>query len=102
MTKHNSYIKKSNSLNYEDWKNLNGNDLYITMLRHKTSVYIPKNKVDILYDYLASACENLYHISVDDVLNFVRIHVYFENPVDMENYIATCNTTLGIEKINDV
>lgn len=97
---HSSYIKQSNSLNYEDWKNLNGNELYITMLRHKTSVYIPKDKIDILKDYLISACENLYHISLDDVLTFVHFNVYFESPVDMENYIATCNTMLGVEKIN--
>ena len=28
-----------------------------------------------------------------------KVYVYFENPIDRDNYVATCNTILGLDKI---
>ena len=92
-------IKASNFLNGEDWKGLNGNDLYVSMLRNKTYVDIKENQLDVLIDYLENNILGLCYVDREKVYGYFKVYVYFENPVDRDNYIATCNTILGLNKI---
>tara|TARA_B100000674_G_C37498397_1_gene759212 strand:- start:100 stop:387 length:288 start_codon:yes stop_codon:yes gene_type:complete len=92
-------IKATNFLNQEDWKGLNGNDLYVSMLRNKTYVDCDNNQLDIVKDYLENNISGLCYVDREKVYGYYKVYVYFENPIDRDNYVATCNTILGLDKI---
>jgi hypothetical protein len=109
-------ISYSTVLNSEDWKNLNGNDLFVQMLRNKVIVEIPKvtkvkqNSDDyrvkeddslqgVLFDYIKTVPEDLVHYNVEDVYGHKTIYVYFANPTDKENFYHYYNTVYSMDKV---
>ncbi len=93
-------IKATNFIHKEDWQNLNGNDLYVSMLRNKTYADVDGDQLEQIIKYLESNVVGLCFVDREKIYNHFKVYVYFENPVDRDNYIATCNTILGLNKIN--
>ena len=94
-------IKRTTCLSDTDWSNLNGNEIYVTMLRHKIRVELPKDsdsKYDII-DYVKEVPEHLVYYKTENVYGHVTVSIYFENPVDMQNFIHFYNTDTGLKEI---
>ena len=97
-------IKVTKLLNDTDWKNLRGNDLYVCMLRNKIKCDVSKddNKSDLkmdIIDYLESApAEFVYYVS-ENIYGWLKYEIYFESPLDMENFFHFYNTTYGLNEI---
>ena len=51
-------IRRTTCLSDTDWQNLHGNDLYITMLRHKVRVESSKDSVLDIVDYIKEVPED--------------------------------------------
>ena len=96
-------IKSTSVLSDSDWKNLNGNETYVLMLRNKVKIEIEKEDVDYLLgeslDYLKEVPEDLVYYDIDDVFGYKSVYVYFANPIDKENFILYYNTQLLVEKV---
>lgn len=108
-------ISYSTVLNSEDWKNLNGNDLFVQMLRNKVIVELQKDikvkrnsddyrvkqddsLIGVLFDYIKEVPEDLVYYSVEDVFGHKTIYVYFANPVDKENFYNYYNIVSSLDK----
>jgi len=97
-------IKRTLLLNDGDWKNLHGNQLYMSMLRNKVKCDINKkqseglDKVDIL-EYLDEVPTSLVYYVAENVYGWLKYEIYFENALDMENFIHFYNTTYGLKEI---
>lgn len=92
-------IKKINKLSSDDFKNLHGNELYITMLRNKTELWINIKHIEMIDEYLETSCQSLYYVHKVDTYGHIQVNVYFESPVDCDNFVVTCNTVLGLDKL---
>lgn len=92
-------IHRTTCLSDSDWKNLHGNELYITMLRHKIRVECPKDSVLDIVEYIKEVPEFLVYYQSDNVYGHITYHVYFESPIDMQNFIHFYNTDKGIKEI---
>jgi len=44
-------IKQTTCLSDSDWENLHGNEVYVTMLRHKVKLEIPKKEESVFDNY---------------------------------------------------
>lgn len=93
-------IRKINKLSSDDFKNLHGNELYVSMLRNKTEVWIHSANIEVLNDYLETACQGLYFVQKVDTYGHSQVNVYFESPIDCDNFISTCNTVIGLDKLS--
>lgn len=100
-------IKRTLLLNDGDWKNLHGNQLYMSMLRNKVKCDINKKQsegldkveeVDIL-EYLDEVPTSLVYYVAENVYGWLKYEIYFENALDMENFIHFYNTTYGLKEI---
>ena len=93
-------IKKTTCLSEEDFKNLHGNDLYVTFLRNKVKCEIKKDDSNTdVFDYIKEVPEFLVHYTVENVYGYITIYVYFESPTDMDNFIHFYNSNEGKKKI---
>ena len=75
-------IHRTTCLSDSDWENLHGND----------------SVLDIV-DYIKEVPEFLVYYQSDNVYGHVTYHVYFESPIDMQNFIHFYNTDKGIKEI---
>ena len=50
-------------------------------------------------DYIKEVPEFLVYYQSDNVYGHVTYHVYFESPIDMQNFIHFYNTDKGIKEI---
>jgi len=97
-------IKVTKLLSDIDWKNLHGNQLYTTMLRNKIRCDVDKEKnedpgkSDIL-EYLEEVPVYLVYYVAENVYGWLKYEIYFENALDMENFIHFYNTTYGLNEI---
>ena len=97
-------IKRTILLNDRDWENLNGNSLFITMLRNKIKCDVDKKdsedttKTSIL-EYLEEVPENFVYYIAENIYGWLKYEIYFENALDMENFIHFYNTTIGLNEI---
>tara|TARA_R110001592_G_scaffold162409_1_gene395601 strand:+ start:1598 stop:1936 length:339 start_codon:yes stop_codon:yes gene_type:complete len=102
-------------LNDEDWRNLNGNEVYVTMLRNKVKVELDKEQkvrrnsddfkrneedsmLGVVLEYLKEVPEDLVYYNIDDVFGWKTVYVYFLNAMDKENFFHYYNTQSGITK----
>ena len=117
-------ISETSVLTREDWANLNGNDVYVQMLRNKVKVTIDKNTkingTDVSLDnqltdylkisdddsllgtvleYLKEVPEDLVYYDIEDVFGNKTVYVYFFNPLDKQNFIHYYNTVYSIDKV---
>ena len=97
-------IKRTVLLNDTDWKNLHGNQIYSTMLRNKIKCDVDKvhnedvGKSDIL-GYLEEVPTHLVYYIAENVYGWLKYEIYFENALDMENFIHFYNITYGLNEI---
>lgn len=97
-------IKRTLLLNDTDWANLHGNDLYVTMLRNKIKCDIDKNqnedptKSDII-EYLEEVPAHLVYYISENIYGWLKYEIYFENALDMENFVHFYNITYGLNEI---
>ena len=97
-------IKRTNLLNDADWKNLHGNEIYSTMLRNKIKCDVGKGsnegvgKSDIV-EYLEEIPTQLVYYIAENVYGWLKYEIYFENALDMENFIHFYNITYGLNEI---
>jgi hypothetical protein len=74
------------------------------MLRNKVKCDINKkqseglDKVDIL-EYLDEVPTSLVYYVAENVYGWLKYEIYFENALDMENFIHFYNTTYGLKEI---
>jgi len=109
-------ISKTTILSEEDWQNLNGNEVFVTMLRNKLKCSIDKGQAvkrnsddyrtkeenplfDLSLEYLNEVPEDLVYYNIDNVYGWKTIYVYFHSPVDKENFYHYYNMQLGIEEV---
>tara|TARA_B100000927_G_scaffold289993_1_gene287746 strand:+ start:78 stop:416 length:339 start_codon:yes stop_codon:yes gene_type:complete len=109
-------ISYTSVLTREDWKNLHGNEVFVTMLRNKVKVEIEKDKkvainsddyrksgddslLSIVLDYIKTVPEDLVYIDIEDVFGNKTIYVYFASAIDKENFYHYYNMQSGIEEI---
>lgn len=110
-------IKFTSILSDIDWKNLGGNEVYVTMLRNKVKVEIPKitsttppapprvqttensAMLDVVMEYLNEVPEDLVYYNIEDVYGHKTIYVYFLSPIDKENFYHYYNMQSGIEEV---
>jgi hypothetical protein len=109
-------ISYTSVLTREDWKNLHGNEIFITMLRNKVKVEIEKDKkvasnsddyrkpsneslLGIVLDYIKTIPEDHVYYDIEDVFGHKTVYVYFANPIDKENFYHYYNMQSGIEEI---
>ncbi len=109
-------ISETSVLTREDWANLNGNDVYVQMLRNKVKVTIDKNTkingTDVSFkisdddsllgtvlEYLKEVPEDLVYYDIEDVFGNKTVYVYFFNPLDKQNFIHYYNTVYSIDKV---
>lgn len=97
-------IRNTKLLNDTDWSNLHGNTLYVTMLRNKVSCDCNTTKNDEgitpdISEYLQTMTEDLVYYKSENVFGWIKYEIYFESPVDKENFIAFFNTVSGLEKV---
>lgn len=97
-------IKDSKVLSNGDWVNLNGNDLYVCMLKNKVKV-VPNDKqesqelIDDIREYLELSISDLVYYQIESVYGYQTMEIYFESGLDKENFIAFYNTSAGIKRI---
>jgi len=109
-------INYTTVLTREDWKNLHGNEVFVTMLRNKVKVEIEKDRkvaknsedyrvsgedslLDIVLEYIKTIPEDLVYYDIEDVYGYKTIYVYFASPIDKENFYHYYNMQSGIEEI---
>lgn len=109
-------ISKTTILSDEDWQNLHGNDIFVTMIRNKLKCSIdrePTVKVnsddfkkgdegsflDLVLEYLNQVPEDLVYYTIDNVYGWKTLYVYFLNPIDKQNFFHYYNMQLGIEEV---
>lgn len=96
-------IKNTSVLSESDWKNLNGNEVYVQMLRNKVVVEISKVNVDAILgsslEYIKEVPEDLVYYNIEDVYGHKTIYVYFLSPIDKENFYHYYNMQSGIEEV---
>jgi hypothetical protein len=97
-------IRESKVLSYKDWELLNGNELFICMLKNKVKVE-PKDKatsehlIDDIIEYLDKTVENLVYYDIENVYGYRRMEIFFEGVIDKENFISFYNTSAGLYHI---
>jgi|TARA_B100001057_G_C22811196_1_gene935495 hypothetical protein len=97
-------IKKIVLLNDTDWKNLHGNEIYVSMLRNKIKCDVDKEnnesnlKMDLV-EYLESVPIGFVYYTSENIYGYLKYEVYFESPLDMENFFHFYNTTYGLNEI---
>ena len=70
-------IRKTTLLDSEDWHNLHGNDLYVSMLRNKVKCEVKKDSGDTdVFDYLKEVPEFLVYFSSENVYGHITLYVY--------------------------
>ncbi len=99
-------IKQTTCLSDSDWENLHGNEVYVTMLRHKVKLEIPKKEESVfdnydVTDYIKEVPEYLVYYQTENVYGHITMYVYFESPIDMQNFTHFYNTDIGLKKIKD-
>tara|TARA_B100002019_G_C20829073_1_gene384346 strand:+ start:152 stop:445 length:294 start_codon:yes stop_codon:yes gene_type:complete len=93
-------IKRTTCLTEQDWQNLHGNDLYVSMLRNKVKCDVKKDSADTdIFDYIKEVPEFLVYYQAENVYGHITLYVYFESPTDMDNFIHFYNSNAGIKKI---
>lgn len=115
-------IKFTSILSDIDWKNLGGNEVYVTMLRNKVKIELhkgttvatnsddfrikssikderPYEMFDMVLDYLNEVPEDLVYYNIEDVYGHKTIYVYFHSPLDKENFYHYYNMQSGIEEV---
>lgn len=96
-------IKSTTVLSDSDWQNLNGNEVYVQMLRNKVVVEISKVNVDAILgsslEYIKEVPEDLVYYNIEDVFGHKTVYVYFFSPVDKENFYHYYNMHSGIEEV---
>ena len=84
-------IKVTKLLNDTDWKNLHGNEIYVSMLRNKIKCDVDKEdnesniKMDLV-EYLESVPIGFVYYISENVFGYLTYEIYFESPLDMENF----------------
>ena len=97
-------IKRTVLLKDADWKHLHGNQIYTAMLRNKIKCDVDKvhnedsGKSDIV-EYLEEVPTGLVYFVADNIYGWLKYEIYFENPLDMENFIHFYNVTYGLNEI---
>ena len=101
-------IKFTTCLSADDWQNLKGNDVFVTMLRNKVRVTINKTNDDLssnmfetVKDYLNEVPEDFVYYIVEDIYGHKDIDVYFHNALDKENFFHYYNMELGVKKASN-
>ncbi|MDA8842114.1 hypothetical protein N9N08_00380 [bacterium] len=96
-------IKNTTMLSEADWENLNGNDLFVSMLRNKVILYMTKEETadSDVFDYIKEVPEFLVYYKAENVFGSTNLSVYFEGVTDMENFIHFYNTDKGIKRIKN-
>jgi hypothetical protein len=109
-------INYTTVLTKEDWQNLHGNEVFVTMLRNKVKVEIEKDKkvarnsddyrvssedslLGNVLEYIKTIPEDLVYYDIEDVFGYKTIYVYFASPIDKENFYHYYNTIYGIDKV---
>lgn len=109
-------ISFTSVLSDEDWSNLYGNEVYVTMIRNKVKCEFKKDQKvrrnsddfkrigesefsGVVLDYLKEVPEDLVYYSVEDVYGWKTLYVYFLSPMDKENFFHYYNMQLGIEEV---
>jgi len=109
-------INYTTVLTREDWKNLHGNEVFVTMLRNKVKVEIEKDRkvaknsedyrvsgedtlLGTVLEYIKTIPEDLVYYDIEDVFGHKTIYVYFASPIDKENFYHYYNMQSGIEEI---
>mgnify|MGYP001191104078 CR=1 FL=1 len=105
-------ISYTTVLTRDDWKNLHGNDVYVTMLRNKVKVIIEKDEkvltkdgyedeslFDIVLDYLKEVPEDLVYYDVEDIYGHKTIYVYFASAMDKDNFRHYYSTVYCLDGI---
>lgn len=88
----------------KDWANLHGNNIYVTMLRNKIKCDVDKKdnvsdlKMDLI-QYLESVPQGFVYYVAENIYGWLKYEIYFEDPLDMENFIHFYNTTYGLNEI---
>jgi len=97
-------IKDNKILSDKDWEFLNGNDLYIVMLKNKVKV-APENKkvsqdlTDDIIEYLNGSVENLVYYNIENTYGHLSMDIYFESVLDKENFFHFYSTAKGLHAI---
>lgn len=97
-------IRESKILSDKDWLGLNGNDLYICMLKNKVKVS-PEDKntsqelFDDIKEYLDGSVGSLVYYDVDNVYGHITVDIYFESVMDKENFMHFYKTAASIYQI---
>jgi|TARA_R110001592_G_scaffold132997_17_gene348106 hypothetical protein len=101
-------IKQTTVLNDLDWKNLHGNDVFVTMLRNKISL---SNEIPIdanfqesevrsaVLEYINTTPQDLVYYNIEHVHSHINIDVYFYNAVEMENFLHYYKTMVSLNEI---
>ena len=109
-------ISYTSVLTREDWKNLHGNEIFVTMLRNKVKVEIEKDKkvainsddyrksgddslLSIVLDYIKTVPEDLVYIDIEDVFGNKTIYVYFASAMDKDNFRHYYSTVYCLDGI---
>ena len=105
-------ISYTTVLTRDDWKNLHGNEVYVTMLRNKVKVIIEKDEkvltkdgyedeslFDIVLDYLKEVPEDLVYYDVEDIYGHKTIYVYFASAMDKDNFRHYYSTVYCLDGI---
>ena len=109
---HQNFISYTKVLTDSDWENLHGNEVYVSMLRNKVKVLIEKDEkvltkdgpkdeslLDVVLDYIKEIPQDLVYFNVEDVYGHKTVYVYFENPMDKENFRHFYNTVYCLDGI---
>ena len=96
-------INETKLLSDNDWVCLAGNDLYVTMLRHKVKLHdeakVKNEPYTDVVDYLELGTEGLCYYKAENIYGTVKYDVYFELAIDKDNFISFYSTTRGLEII---
>ena len=105
-------ISYTKVLTSTDWANLHGNEVYVNMLRNKVKVLIDKDEkvltesgptdeslLEVVLDYIKEIPEDLVYYQIEDVFGNKTVYVYFENPIDRENFYHYYNTVYCLDGI---
>ena len=95
-------IKETKLLSDQDWTNLHGNELYVSMLNNKVKLHDDAKKdepyTDVI-DYLDFGTEGLCYYKAENVYGTVKYEIYFENAIDKDNFISFYTTSRGLDLI---
>ena len=103
-------IKRTKVLSDADFRNLNGNNVYVTMLQNKVSVTdeIPEGSLNdsstvrsMILDFVKESTEDLVYYNVEGMQGFVNIDIYFHNAMDLENFTHFYNTATALDVIKN-